>query len=1180
MATHGQRPETTDPMRLSTIKLAGFKSFVDPTTLHLPTNMTGVVGPNGCGKSNIIDAVRWVMGESSASRLRGDSLTDVIFSGSSARKPVSQATVELIFDNSDHTISGEYAAFNEISVKRLVSRDGTSAYYLNGTKCRRRDITDLFLGTGLGPRSYSIIEQGMISQIIEARPEDLRVYLEEAAGISKYKERRKETETRIRHTRENLDRLNDLREEIGKQLEHLKRQARQAEQYQALQEERRVKDAEWKALEYRNLDGRLGGLREALSQEETRLQQLIAEQRDAEARIETGRMRREEAAEALARAQADVYQVASTLARIEQQIHHQRELSERLHRARDETQQALAELGRHISGDEARLAVLREAVETAEPQLEQLQEDNELRQDALREAEAALADWQQRWESHTRDTSEASRAGEVERTRVDYLDRQILEADRRHQALVAERSGLDLEALAEALEQAQLEHETRKAALDDLNEQVEVRREAVAELQEQHRGAQSELAEVRKQAQAARGRLSSLETLQQAALGQEQGAAVAWLKARGLDSAARVGERITVEAGWENAVESALGQLIEGVLVDSPETLVDALGELGEGRIALVSDAREDVAFAPTSLAAKVQGPTAIRRLLARLHGAEDLAQARELQRSLGEGDSVITRGGERLGEGWVRMSRSGAAKQGALLREREIVALREQIQALGEREGELEEQLGSLRGQMLAAEQQREEAQRVLYQAHRAVSELAGQLQSQQGRVEAARARIDRIEGELAQLLETLDESRENAREARARLDEAVNSMGDLESTRQALENERRQLTDARDQAREAARNVRDSMHALALSLESQRTQINSLSQALERMGAQRSQLDSRLGELHSQLEEGDSPVVSLEAEHQNALGERVRVDRVLSEARTMLDGIDAELRSLEQTRHQRDEQALAQRERISQRKLDQQALVLAADQLAAAVTKSGFTLEEVLNTLPEEARIGEWEQAVGHIDARMRRLEPVNLAAIHEYGEASQRSEYLEAQHVDLTTALETLEEAIRKIDRETRGRFKDTFDRVNAGVQALYPRLFGGGHAYLELTGEDLLDTGVTIMARPPGKRVSSISLLSGGEKAMTAVALVFAIFQLNPAPFCLLDEVDAPLDEANVGRLANMVKEMSEKVQFLFVSHNKATMEAAHQLSGVTMREPGVSRLVSVDLEEAARLAGAA
>jgi len=1167
-------------MRLSTIKLSGFKSFVDPTTLHLPTNMTGVVGPNGCGKSNIIDAVRWVMGESSASRLRGDSLTDVIFSGSSARKPVSQATVELIFDNSDHTIAGEFAAFNEISVKRQVSRDGQSNYYLNGTKCRRRDITDLFLGTGLGPRSYSIIEQGMISQIIEARPEDLRIYLEEAAGISKYKERRKETETRIRHTRENLDRLNDLREEIGKQLEHLKRQAKQAEQYQALQEERRIKDAEWKALEFRGLDAQLQGLREKLAQEETRLQQLIAEQREAERNIETDRLRREEAAENLNKAQADVYQVGSTLARLEQQMQHQRDLAERLKKARDEAHNALQELGQHISGDEAKLNVLREAVDEAEPRLAQLQEEDLFKQDALRDAEARLSDWQQRWETHSRQSAEAARAGEVERTRVDYLDRQALETERRRENLAAERAGLDLDALAEAFEQLQIQHDTQKESLETLTEQVESRKQAAASVQEQQRASQAELSDVRKRAQEARGRLSSLETLQHAALGQEQGAAMSWLKARGLDSAARVGERLTVEPGWENAVEGALGQLIEGVLVDAPESLVDALAELGEGRIALVSDEQADFSVAPTSLAARVQGPAAVRRLLARLHVAEDLAEARRLQAQLGEGDSVITRSGERLGAGWVRVLRSGAAKQGALLREREIQGLRAEIETLQAREAELEERLASLRDQLLAAEQQREDAQRALYLAHRGVSELAGQLQSQQGRVESTRQRIDKIDQEIAQLVETLDNSREQAREARLRLEEAVTAMGDLESARQSLESERRQLVEARDLAREAARASRDATHALALTLESQRTQIVSLSQALERMGGQRGQLDSRLEELTLQLSEGDSPVQELDAQRQAALEERVNADRRLAEARSVLEGIDNELRQYEQTRHQRDEQALAQRERISQRKLDQQALALKSEQLSQAIVGAGFVVEDVINTLPEVADVREWEQAVTQIDARMRRLEPVNLAAIHEYGEASQRAEYLEAQHVDLTTALETLEEAIRKIDRETRGRFKDTFDRVNAGVQALYPRLFGGGHAYLELTGEDLLDTGVAIMARPPGKRVSNISLLSGGEKAMTAVALVFAIFQLNPAPFCLLDEVDAPLDEANVGRFTNMVKEMSEKVQFLFVSHNKATMEAAHQLSGVTMREPGVSRLVSVDLDEAARLAGAA
>ncbi len=1167
-------------MRLSTIKLSGFKSFVDPTTLHLPTNMTGVVGPNGCGKSNIIDAVRWVMGESTASRLRGDNATDVIFSGSTARKPVSQATVELVFDNSDHTITGEFAAFNEISVKRSVGRDGQSSYYLNGAKCRRRDITDLFLGTGLGPRSYSIIEQGMISQIIEARPEELRVYLEEAAGISRYKERRKETETRIRHTRENLDRLNDLREEIGKQLQHLAKQARQAEQYTQIQAERKVRDAEWKALEFRGLDARLQGLREKLSNEETRLQQLIAEQREAERKLEQGRVQREEAGEALNRAQAASYEVGGALARIEQQIAHQRDLGQRLQRARDEAQAALAELGGHISGDEAQLASLRDAIVADAPRHTDLQAQDDARQQALRDADAALADWQQRWDAHARETAEATRAGDVERTRVDYLDRQSLDADRRREALASERAGFDLEALSAAFAQVQGQHDQQKTALDALSADVDARKQAVQALQDDVRKAQGELAEVRKTAQEKRGRLSSLETLQHAALGQEQGAAVEWLRQRGLDSATRVGAALTVEPGWETAVEGALGQMIEGVLVEAPEALVEALGELGEGRLTLVSADAADAAFAPTSLASKVRGPLAVRRMLSKLHAADDLAAARALQRQLPADESVITRAGERLGAGWVRVLRSGAAKQGALLREREIQSLRGEIDELQHREQELERGLSAWRDRALVAEQQREDAQRALYLAHRGVSELAGQLQSGQGRLDSARGRIEKIEVETAQLAETLSTAGAQAREARATLEGAVSRMAELEQSRRALDAERSTLADSRDAARAAARESRDAAHALALTLGSQRAQIVALEQALLRMSGQRGQLDSRLGELASQLADGDSPVQALESARQAALEQRVLSEKALGEARAALDGIDHDLREHEQTRQQRDEQAIARREAIGQRKLDQQALAIRADQLTEAVVQAGFVLDEVVNTLADDADVAAYEKQVADFDAKLRRLEPVNLAAISEHAEAEQRKDYLDAQDADLTTALETLEDAIRKIDRETRGRFKDTFDRVNAGVQELYPRLFGGGHAYLELTGEDMLDTGVAIMARPPGKRVSNISLLSGGEKAMTAVALVFAIFRLNPAPFCLLDEVDAPLDEANVGRFTNMVGEMSEQVQFLFVTHNKATMEAAQQLSGVTMREPGVSRLVSVDLAEAARLAGAA
>ncbi|MBE2210122.1 MAG: chromosome segregation protein SMC [Xanthomonadaceae bacterium] len=1167
-------------MRLSTIKLAGFKSFVDPTTLHLPTNMTGVVGPNGCGKSNIIDAVRWVMGESSASRLRGDNATDVIFSGSSARKPVSQATVELIFDNSDHAIAGEFAAFNEISVKRTVGRDGHSTYYLNGAKCRRKDITDLFLGTGLGPRSYSIIEQGMISQIIEAKPEELRVYLEEAAGISKYKERRKETESRIRSTRENLDRLNDLREEVGKQLTHLARQARQAEQYTAIQAERKVKDAEWKALQYRTLDADLQQHRQALAADETKLEQLIAEQRQAEREIESGRERHQVAVDGHAQAQAEVYRVGGVLARLEQQIQHQQEMSTRIATARVEAETALAEVIAHIGSDEAALTSLQTNLQDAEPKLAELRNGDEARQAELKEAETALADWQQRWDALNKDQSEAARAGDVERTRVDYLDRQMLDAERRREKLAGERTQLDLDALAAAFADIEQRHDTQKAGIDTLTADVESRKQAVTALQDEQRQLATQLADARKSAQDKRGRLSSLETLQSAALGQEQGAAVAWLRQRGLDEAPRVGEKLSVEGGWEAAVEGALGQMIEGVLVEAPEALVDALGELADGRLSLVSPDDSDANFAATSLASRVRGPLAIRRMLANLHVAETLSDARALLPQLGDGASVITRAGERLGAGWVRVLRSGAAKQGALLREREIKTLRDEIEALQQQEKSLDEQIAGLRQRALEAEQSREEAQRGLYQAHRGVSELAGQLQSQKGRVESARGRLANIDSELAQIAQFNEDGNAQTREAREKLETAISRMAELQDARQGLETERRTLAEARDGARDRARESRETAHALALTVETQRTQVASLAQALSRMGQQRGQLDTRLGELAAQLSDGDDPVKALQAERQSALDERVRVDQSLASARSALEGIEGELRGFEQIRQERDGQALQQREAISQRKLDQQAAMIAANRLSTEVVEAGFVLQDVIDTLVEEAETGAWEKAVADFDAKLRRLEPVNLAAIAEHAEAAQRKEYLDAQDADLTAALETLEDAIKKIDRETRGRFKDTFDRVNAGVQELYPRLFGGGHAYLELTGEDLLDTGVAIMARPPGKRVSNISLLSGGEKAMTAVALVFAIFRLNPAPFCLLDEVDAPLDEANVGRFTTMVREMSEAVQFLFVTHNKATMEAAEQLSGVTMREPGVSRLVSVDLAEASRMVGAA
>jgi chromosome segregation protein len=1166
-------------MRLSTIKLAGFKSFVDPTTLHLPSNMIGVVGPNGCGKSNIIDAIRWVMGESAASRLRGDSLTDVIFSGSNTRKPVGQATVELIFDNAEGTIQGEYGKYAEISVKRQVTRDGQSAYYLNGARCRRRDITDLFLGTGLGPRSYSIIEQGMISQIIEAHPEELRTHLEEAAGISKYKERRKETESRIKATRENLDRVRDVRDEVDKQLDHLNRQARAAERWKALKEEQTHKEAELRALEYRGLKSQHDGEGAGLSAAEIEIEKELAGQRDIEARLETMRERHTDASEHLNVVQGDVYKVGSEIARVEQQVRHNKETSDRLERAQGDAAREHDELSAHIATDREQIETLRMALAEGDPKLESLQQMQDDTAEAQRSTEAKLADWQQGWDTHTRDAGESNRAAEVERTKLNYLDRQGMDLARRREVLETEQKATDVAALDAAGEQLHVDHDTQRERVETLGSLLDQHKSSHEKVLEDERQVQSALNEARQQLQSARGRHASLEALQNAALGQDESAASGWLARLGLDKARRLGASLQVDSGWESAVETVLAGLLDGVLVDSPLGLASEFDDLGEADIALLA-AAEGEQGASGSLASRVRGPGAALQLLSCVQTAETLEEARNRVGSLNLQQSIITRHGEWLAPQWARIRRAQGNQVGVLARERELRMLVEQIDTL---EAQLEEsstRLDELRITKFDAERSRDDAQRELYNAHRRQSELAGQLQSHRGKLETARARAEKVAGELSDLTEQLDELQQQTRDARARLDESVGLMGDLEDQRRELENERRALLEAREEARMNAREAADQSHSLALSLESKRSSLSSLEQALARMDTQLRQIEARRSEINEQLAAGSDPIAELESERQAYLDQRLLVDKQMVDARRALEDCDLEFRKLEQQRHLAEQGIAALREGLSSKKLAAQALQLRAAQLAEAIAASGLELETLLSELADDIDADQWRRQLGDISQKIVRLEPVNLAAIQEHAEQSERKTYLDNQLADLVSALETLEGAIKKIDRETRQRFKETFDKVNAGVQELFPRLFGGGHAYLDLTGDDLLNTGVTIIARPPGKRPSNISLLSGGEKALTAVALVFAIFGLNPAPFCLLDEVDAPLDEANVGRFSSLVREMSEKVQFIFISHNKATMEAATQLCGVTMREPGVSRLVQVDLAEAAKLAGAA
>ncbi|HEX7348460.1 MAG TPA: chromosome segregation protein SMC [Rhodanobacteraceae bacterium] len=1167
-------------MRLSTIKLAGFKSFVDPTVLHLPTNLTGICGPNGCGKSNIIDAIRWVMGESAASRLRGEAITDVIFSGSSGRKPLGQATVELVFDNSDGTLGGEYATYNEISVKRSVSRDAQSDYYLNGVRCRRRDITDLFLGTGLGARSYSIIEQGVISEIVESRPEQLRAHLEEAAGVSRYKERRKETESRIKATRENLDRVKDVREEVDKQLEHLNRQARAAERWKRLKEERGLREAELRALDYRAVTTQLEAQHQALREAETALEAKLAAQRHLEAEIEQGRATHQQHTEAMNAVQAEVYQVGANLARIEQQIKHHREMLERLQQDRNESETAWTQLTGQLDADTAQRTELASAIAIAEPEAVRLQDADTQAGQALAAAEAAHADWQQRWEAHSGQAASTSREAEVERTHIDHLDKQVLDLSRRREALANERGKYDVEALSTAAAGLADEQAACKTKVDTHTAAVAAHKAEAERLQGEERQAQAALADANAQRQSLRGRIASLEALQRAALGRDRDAAQEWLRKAGLADAARLGARLEVRDGWDGAVETVLAGLLEGVLVEDVAGLTSELGSIAGADITLIGATDGEPGDVHGTLAEYAQGPAAARALLAQVRTASSLDEARSIAATLAPAHTVITRDGVWLGPGFARVRRAEGGHVGVLARERELQSATADLAAIETRIAGVQQQQTDLRDQRRVAEQARDDAQRDLYAAHRRLSEIAGEVQSRQGRIDSAKARLAAIDGEHAEIEKGLAENSELLQAARGRMQTAIASMGEHEQARLALETERRELLERREAARADAQAASDAAHRHAIALESRRVTLSALEQSLARMQAQREQLAKHRSDLDARLAAGGDPIAALEKERQASLDQRLAVDRKMVEARRAVEEAASALQEREQARHAAEQAMAGERDALEKLRLDEQGQRLRSEQLAGAIREAGLEIEPLLANLSDEVQPEAWQAKINELDERITRLEPVNLAAIAEHAEAAKRKEYLDAQTNDLTTALETLENAIKKIDRETRERFKDTFDRVNSGFQALFPKLFGGGHAYLELTGEDLLDAGVTMMARPPGKRNSHISLLSGGEKAMTAMALVMAIFNLNPAPFCLLDEVDAPMDEGNVGRFNQLIRDMSEKVQFLVVTHNKTTMEVTNQLCGVTMREPGVSRLVQVDLAEATRLAGVA
>jgi chromosome segregation protein len=1158
-------------MQLKKIKLAGFKSFVDPTTVAVPSNLVAIVGPNGCGKSNIIDAVCWVMGESSAKYLRGESLTDVIFNGSSARKPVGQASVELIFDNQDGSLGGEYGSYAEISIKRSISREGESSYFLNGGKCRRKDIIDIFLGTGLGPRSYSIIGQNMISRLIEAKPDDMRVYLEEAAGISKYKERRRETENRINHTKENLARLNDIRVELDKQLGSLQRQANAAEKFKVLKQEERVIRAQWHVIQWRELDSRLVQHTLQIKQQETGLEAKHAEMSETDLMLEKTREEQHSATEIFQEVQRRYYTAGNEITRIEQEIRHTQERERQRQADAEQARNDWQEVKNTLEESESELEELATDLLDLEPEFQTIKQTANAAASELSIAEDAMHNWQNQWDEFNQGAAKSTQTAQVEQTRIQNFDQRIQSLQQRQTKLEQDQSKIDFSQLEIEIEELAEQAAEMSEKTESQQEQLAQHKDKIQTLQIHQQEATKQLDQVRSELQQMRGQQASLEALQQTALGQRDNRMTEWLSKHQLDKKPRLAQHIDVESGWEHAVEKVLGLNLQAICVDQLSDISSAIQDLKEGSL---------TAFATqaTRLLSKIQSKWPLDSLLAGIYVADSLDEALTLCKTLASHESVITREGVWISPSWLRVSHDENPEAGVFQREQELKQLAKNIAELNVKHDQLEQDIETGRDQLAELEAQRDELQKIANQSHARTAEVNAQRKMKQERLIDLTANAERLRQELHECTTQLEQTKVELTKARSIWQQAMSELEQHSKQRETLTQKRDTLRDALQKCREKLSQAKELAHQHEIRLQTTRSQHASLQQTITRMQTQLATLAERKEAL-----EIESPAVAmlqeLETTLATSLTQRLSIEEELNKARAVANALDQELRALENRRQEIERDTGKVRDALEHLRVDLQGLKVRSENVLEQIKETGFLIEDVLKALPEDAHAPEWQSQLEQITQRIARLGPINLVAIEEYAACAERKDYLDKQNNDLQEGLATLEDAIAKIDKETRARFKETFDKVNERFQELFPKIFGGGHSHLELTGDNLLDAGITVMACPPGKRNSTIHLLSGGEKAMTAIALVFSIFHLNPAPFCLLDEVDAPLDDANIGRFCQLVKTMSEKTQFIFISHNKLAIEMAQHLMGVTMHEPGVSRLVSVNVEEAVGLAGA-
>ncbi len=1154
-------------MRLKLIKLAGFKSFVDVTTVPFPDQMTAIVGPNGCGKSNVIDAVRWVLGESSAKNLRGDAMTDVIFNGSTNRKPVSMASVELVFDNSEGKLQGSFASRNEISVKRQVNKDAQSTYFLNGSKCRRRDITDIFLGTGLGPRSYAIIEQGMISRLIESKPQELRVFIEEAAGISKYKERRRETENRIKHTRENLLRLEDVRQELAVQIDKLQRQAATAKRFKQLKAKERQYKAQLYALKWHKYNEQLNVFEKDRLAKETELEAFIAQQRGGELGMLQLKEQHQELSDIVQRAQQSVYQVGNQITKVEQQIVFTQEKRQSQQEELEQLQQSLDSSETHLALEQERLdQLIAQQLEFA-PELELLQEQIEQATDTLMQAEDEYEQWQSGWQTQQRKSASSTQSIQVLQTKLQAIEQTISGAKQRLFALDSDISQFDLVQLDSAIKLSEEQIDQSLQLLSSLEEQESEQAKAHQQSEEQFKQCQQEQQSSSQTVNTLSIQLSSLQQWQQE---YEQNTAQSnkgKLDELGISVISDLLTQLTVEPKWQSGVESLLSH-------HGKSQVVNTIPDSDVGHLVCHSEHAAPIGSVGSVITSGVY-PSWLNTVAI----ADTRGEALELIKDQ-RWHSVLTQAGTWLGENWQSTGTiNSSGEVNVLQRLEEITQLEAKLT-----DAKAQEALQTaLTDSAKAKEQQqlaeldglRKNVANAKMQHHELISD-AKLLQQQRQQADSSITKLTEDKQQLALHIELeLEKSAELELQLEVQQEQESEFLSQLES----LEQQKQQKVSELNQAKQSLDNLKNQSHQNQLKAQTLNSQSEAIKQSIARAQQHQHQLKQKLEQVNESLSQNSDPVIELKDELEEYLQLRLENEETLIEKQNALAIVTDKIAQLEQGQSGILKQLDVMRNEIESIKLDSEGARIRAQNMLETLNGLEQPLKPVLESMPAEANEAEWEVELEKATQAISRLGAINLAAIEEYEVQAERKGYLDEQHNDLVSALETLENAIRKIDRESRARFKETYDKVNEGLQYLFPKVFGGGSAYLDLTADDMLEAGVTIMARPPGKKNSTIHLLSGGEKALTALSLVFSIFRLNPAPFCMLDEVDAPLDDANVGRFCKLVKEMSDTVQFIFISHNKVAMEMATHLTGVTMQEPGVSRLVAVDIQEAVKMADA-